>query len=195
MTGKRTAVIERKTAETEIKLKIDLDGNGKCEIDTGIGFFDHMLELFSHHSGVDLEIKCRGDLDVDGHHTVEDVGISLGKAVYTALGDKRGIERYGCIYLPMDESLCRTAIDLSGRPYLSFNAAFNSIEGGFDFTLVKEFFSALTAYGFLTAHIDLLRGENDHHRAEAVFKSFARAFKTAIKVVGEGIPSSKGIIE
>ena len=191
----RKGELTRKTDETDIFLSMNLDGDGKCEIDSGIGFFDHMLKLFACHSGFDITLKCVGDTNVDGHHTVEDIGIVFGKLLNNLLGNKKGIARYSCSYVPMDESLCRTVIDISGRPYLSFNADLSGRIGNLDAELICEFFRAVTSYGFITAHIDLIRGENSHHKAEAVFKSFARALSEAVKIVGNKIPSSKGVIE
>lgn len=190
----RESTLKRKTTETDIEIYLNLDGNGKSNIDTGIGFFDHMLTLFACHSGFDLNVVCKGDLSVDGHHTVEDVGIALGNLLAKTLGDKKGIVRYACSYVPMDESLCRTVIDISGRPFLSFDADLSGKTGDFDLELVKEFFRAITSYGFVTVHIDLLKGENSHHKSEAIFKSFAHALSDAVKVIGDKIPSSKGVL-
>lgn len=191
----RTAAIERKTKETQIKLSVGLDGNGKNSIDTGIGFFDHMLQLFSCHSGIDLDVVCKGDTRVDGHHSVEDIGIVLGKAISKALGDKVGIARYAGKTIPMDESLATVNIDISGRPFLVFNAELSGKVGDFDLELVEEFFRAVATYGGITMHVNLHYGSNSHHKAECIFKAFARALKEAVTVVGTELPSSKGLIE
>ena len=186
---------DRNTKETRISVSWNLDGSGKNSIDTGVGFFDHMLELFACHGGFDLEVRCDGDIKVDAHHSVEDIGIVMGKLLHELLGDKKGIERYASFYVPMDESLARSVIDISGRPYLCFNADLSGKTGDFDAELVEEFFRAFCTYGLITAHIDVIRGGNLHHTAEAVFKSFARALKAAVKVTGDKIPSSKGTLE
>lgn len=193
----RIAETTRKTKETEISIALNLDGSGKYKINTGVGFFDHMLELFSAHSGFDLNISCKGDTNVDAHHSVEDIGIVLGKLLYEALGDKRGIERYAAFYVPMDESLARCVVDISGRPYTVFGGAdmLSGKIGEFDAELIEEFFRAFATYGLITLHIDIIRGGNLHHTAEACFKAFARALKTAVKITGTEIPSSKGVLE
>lgn len=191
----RKGELSRKTKETEIFISMNLDGSGKYEIDTGVGFFDHMLELFSCHSGIDLVVKAKGDIKVDGHHCVEDVGITLGKLLTTLLGNKSGIERYAVSYVPMDESLARTVIDISGRPYICYKAKLAGKIGEFDAELIEEFFRAIATYGMLTVHIELLDGSNLHHMAEAAFKSFARALSKAVKITSDKIPSSKGILE
>ena len=191
----RQSELKRKTAETDIYMSLDLDGSGKSDVQSGVGFFDHMLELLTHHAKFDITLKCKGDTNVDGHHSVEDIGIVFGKLLYELLGDKKGIARFAHAYIPMDESLCRCAVDISGRPYLSFNASFAEKIGDFDSELIEEFFRAVTSYGFITVHIDLIRGENSHHKAEAVFKSFAVSLGEAVKVVGSNVPSSKGVIE
>ena len=189
----RKATVSRKTKETDITLTLCLDGSGKTDIDTGIGFFDHMLTALAVHGGMDLAVKCRGDLNVDGHHTVEDIGIVFGKALSEALGDKKGIRSFGCAYVPMDESLARSVIDLSGRAYLNFDATgLSGMIGGDDSSLTEEFFTAVCSNAFMNAHIDVIRGRNAHHICEAVFKSFARALKEAKKVTGDDIPSTKG---
>lgn len=189
----RKATVSRKTKETDITLTLCLDGSGKTDIDTGIGFFDHMLTALAVHGGMDLAVKCRGDLNVDGHHTVEDIGIVFGKALSEALGDKKGIRRFGCAYVPMDESLARSVIDLSGRAYLNFDATgLSGMIGGYDSSLTEEFFTAVCSNAFMNAHIDVIRGRNAHHICEAVFKSFARALKEAKEVTGDDIPSTKG---
>ena len=191
----RQGNLSRKTNETDIELMLNIDGSGKYDIDTGIGFFDHMLELFACHSGFDVKLKCTGDINVDGHHTVEDVGITFGKLLYQLLGDKKGIARYATSYVPMDEALSRCVVDVCGRPYLYFGANLDGSVGSFDCELVNEFFRAVTSYGFITLHIDLIRGENMHHKIESIFKSFAHALSEAVKVMGNKIPSSKGVLE
>ena len=186
----RTATIKRKTKETDIEVTIDLDGTGKYEIDTGIGFFDHMLSGFARHGFFDLTLKCRGDLEVDCHHTIEDCGIALGTAIKEALGDKEGIVRFGSSLLPMDESLIRCVIDLSGRPYLVFNEEFkNDRVGDFDTEMAKEFFYAISYSSMMTLHIDEL-----HHVIEATFKAFGRALKEAVSKDDRinGVLSTKG---
>lgn len=191
----RTASVHRRTSETQIQLDIDLDGSGKAEIMTGVGFFDHMLTLLGRHSGVDIEVKASGDTHVDFHHTVEDVGIALGQAIKEALGDKKGIERYGSVAVPMDEALARVAVDLGGRPYLVFNAAFPAEKvGDFDSGLVEEFMQALANNVGMNLHIEVPYGRNAHHVSEAIFKGLARALKTAVKVTGTDIPSTKGTL-
>lgn len=192
----RKSSIERNTNETKIKLSINLDGNGKYDIDTGIGFFDHMMTLFACHSGFDFSVECKGDTRVDGHHSVEDIGIVLGKAVVQALGDKKGIKRYASVTIPMDESLANVTMDISGRPFLVFNAnEMSGKVGDFDLELVEEFFRAVSSYGGITLHINLLYGTNNHHKAEAIFKAFARALKEATTIVDDKLPSSKGVLE
>lgn len=194
----RTSQIDRKTRETDISLRLDLDGTGKCNINTDCGFLNHMLELFSKHSRIDLDITCKGDTEVDFHHTVEDVGIVLGQAISEALGDKRGITRYGSMILPMDETLVLTAIDISGRAYLGFDAKMPCQKvGDMDTELVEEFFWAFVRNCNVTLHIKLLDGKNTHHIIEGIFKSFARTMKTAVSVdpsLGGEIPSSKGVL-
>lgn len=187
---------ERRTGETDIRVKINLDGKGVHQIATGIGFFNHMLELFSRHSGIDIDLEARGDLDVDMHHTVEDVGIILGEAIREALGDKKGIERYGDIALPMDESLVQVALDISNRPYLVFHVpeGFKGVMGRFDSELVEEFMVAFSANLRLNLHINVLYGKNLHHIAEGIFKGLARALKKAIQITGTSIPSTKGVL-
>lgn len=193
----RTATIERDTKETQIRLKIDLDGTGASKISTGIGFFDHMLTLFAAHSLVDVELNVNGDLEVDGHHTVEDVGIALGKAFATALGDKKGVRRYGFFLLPMDETLARTAIDFSGRPYLVYDATY-PVErvGTFDLELVREFWQGFANAAACNLHIGVLYGSNGHHIAEAIFKSVARSIRAAVESDPRqtGVPSTKGVL-
>lgn len=196
MMKKRTAQHNRKTKETDIKIKIDLDGSGKSKIKTGIGFFDHMLEQLSKHSNTDITIAVKGDLHIDEHHTVEDVGIALGEAISLALGDRKGIERYGFM-LPMDDALAQCAIDLSGRSYLAFNCKWKrELVGEFPTELFKEFFRGLASG--LRANIHLkATGENDHHKAEALFKAFARALNMALKYDSRNkgsLPSTKGLL-
>ena len=194
---KRSARIERRTTETQIDLELCLDGGGECRVETGIGFFDHMLNAFARHGLFDLVIECQGDLEVDAHHTVEDVGICLGQAIDQALGDKVGIQRYGHSYVPMDEALARAAIDLSGRAYLVMRAAFSSEQvGELPVALVREFFYAVADQGRMNLHLDLLRGQNDHHGIEALFKAFARALDMASQKSDrvQGIPSTKGAL-
>ncbi|MBE6747725.1 MAG: imidazoleglycerol-phosphate dehydratase HisB [Ruminococcaceae bacterium] len=194
----RTSSITRNTEETKIKLTLNLDGKGESKIDTGCGFFDHMLTLFSKHSKIDLEVTCDGDVNVDYHHTVEDIGIVLGKAILAALGDKKGINRYADTILPMDESLILTAIDISGRSYLGFDVLFTSQKiGDFDTELVEEFFMALTRSAEITLHIKKLAGENAHHIAEGIFKSFARTLRAAAALdenFKDQLPSTKGVL-
>ena len=194
----RNSYIERKTAETDIKLSLDLDGGGKSKIDTGCGFLDHMLTLFASHGRFDLEIKCKGDTNVDYHHTTEDIGIALGQAFKEALGDKKGIARYGFMILPMDEALILSAVDISGRAYLNFNAEFKTEKiGDFDTELVKEFFYGFSRSSDMTLHIKMFEGENSHHLAEAIFKGTARALRQAVSIdqsFKNEIPSTKGTL-
>ena len=190
----RTASIFRETSETKVSVEINLDGTGKAEISTGIGFFDHMLNLFACHSGFDLKIKCEGDTYVDGHHSVEDVGIVLGKAIDAALGNKVGIARYADKVIPMDESLAEVAVDISGRAFTVFNADLSGKGEHFDYELVEEFFRALANAACITLHINLRYGKNDHHKAESIFKAFAHAMKDAVAIVNDRIPSSKGTL-
>ena len=194
----RTAEINRKTAETEIILSLNLDGTGKAEIDSGVGFLDHMLTLFAKHSRFDLKLRCAGDIYVDDHHSVEDIGICLGQAINTALGDKLGIERYGSVIIPMDEALVLCAVDLSGRPYIACNLEFKTEKiGSFDTELVQEFFTAVSRTELMTLHLKQFDGQNSHHIAEGAFKAFARAMKQAVKLdpdrAGE-LPSTKGTL-
>lgn len=194
----RTSTIKRNTEETKIELSLNLDGKGESKIDTNCGFFDHMLTLFSKHSKIDLDITCKGDINVDYHHTVEDIGIVLGKALLEALGDKKGINRYADTILPMDESLILTAIDISGRSYLGFDVVFPTEKiGDFDTELVEEFFMALTRCAEITLHIKKMAGENSHHIAEGIFKSFARSLRTAVALdenFKDQLPSTKGVL-
>ena len=180
-TSPRTAEVSRNTAETQITVRINLDGTGQAKLHTGIGFFDHMLDQIARHGLIDLDIQAVGDLHIDGHHTVEDVGIAFGQAVHQAVGDKKGISRYGHAYVPLDEALSRVVIDLSGRPGLVMNVPFKSgMIGSFDSQLAHEFFQGFVNHAFVTLHIDNLRGENAHHQAETVFKAFARALRAAL---------------
>ena len=194
----RTATIQRKTAETDISLSLGLDGSGKGELNTGIGFLDHMLTLFARHGRVDLTVSCKGDTRVDDHHSAEDVGIALGEALKAALGDKRGIRRYGSLLLPMDEALVLCAVDLSGRATLRYRASIPSQKiGTFDTELIQEFFLALTRASGITLHIQQLDGENSHHIAEAMFTAFGRALKEAVSIDPDStdeIPSTKGVL-
>ena len=192
----RASEISRKTKETDIRLRLDLDGTGKVSIDTGIGFLNHMLTAFTVHSGIDLSVVCRGDLEVDGHHSVEDIGIVLGKAVAEALGDKAGIRRYGSAYIPMDEALAFCSLDISGRPFLVFNADFSDPRiGEFDTCLCEEFFRAFAFNSGITLHIRKEYGKNDHHICEAIFKAVAHAFKDAVKSNEDGtVLSTKGVL-
>jgi len=178
----RVAEYKRKTDETDIYVKINLDGTGKAEVDTGIGFFDHMLKNFARHGLFDLKVKVTGDLYVDCHHTIEDTGIAIGNAIRRAVGDKKGINRYGSVILPMDESLCLCALDLSGRPYLVFNADFTTDQVGyFDTEMTKEFFYAITYTAGMNLHIKMLESGNNHHMIEIIFKSFAKALDNATR--------------
>ncbi|MDK3075709.1 imidazoleglycerol-phosphate dehydratase HisB [Sedimentitalea sp. JM2-8] len=194
----RSASITRKTAETDISVRIDLDGTGSYDNRTGVGFFDHMLDQLARHSLIDMTIRAEGDLHIDDHHTVEDVGIALGQALTQALGDKRGITRYGACLLPMDDALVRTALDLSGRPYLVWNVDLPTAKiGTFDTELVREFFQALSTHGGITLHVDRLHGLNSHHIAEAAFKSVARALREAVQTdprKADAVPSTKGAL-
>lgn len=192
----RIAEVSRNTAETKIVVKLNLDGTGKANLSTGIGFFDHMLDQIARHGLIDLDIQCVGDLHIDGHHTVEDVGITLGQAVAKAVGDKKGLRRYGHAYVPLDEALSRVVVDFSGRPGLQMHVPFKSgMIGAFDTQLAYEFFQGFVNHAFVTLHIDNLRGDNAHHQAETVFKAFARALRMALEIdprsVGV-IPSTKG---
>ncbi len=194
----RTAEIQRRTAETDIAVRVSLDGTGAAELSTGIGFFDHMLHQIARHGMIDLVVDAKGDLEVDGHHTVEDVGIALGDAFKAALGDKAGITRYGFAYVPLDESLSRVVLDLSGRAALVFEANFTApMVGGFDTQLVREFFQAFANHAGVTLHVDNLRGVNAHHQIESIFKAFGRALRAAVAVderAGGRLPSTKGVL-
>ena len=192
----RIAEVSRQTAETRITVKLNLDGSGRSKLNTGIGFFDHMLDQIARHGMIDLDIDAQGDLHIDGHHTVEDVGITLGQAVSKAVGDKKGIRRYGHAYVPLDEALSRVVVDFSGRPGLIMHVPFKSgMIGAFDSQLAFEFFQGFVNHAFVTLHIDNLRGENAHHQAETVFKAFGRALRAALELDPRAagiIPSTKG---
>ena len=191
----RNAEISRKTKETDILVKLELDGSGKTDISTGIGFFDHMLTAFAVHGGLDLTVKVQGDLNVDGHHSVEDTGIVLGKAFNQAIGDMKGIARYGTAFIPMDEALGFASLDISGRPYLVFDADFSDDRiGEFDTCLVEEFFRGFAFNAGITLHLKSEYGKNDHHIAEALFKAAAHAVKAAKAVSGNEILSTKGVL-
>jgi imidazoleglycerol-phosphate dehydratase len=194
----RSHTLSRKTAETDISVTINLDGTGAYDNQTGIGFFDHMLDQLARHSLIDMTIRAAGDLHIDDHHTVEDTGIALGQALAAALGDKRGIRRYGSCLLPMDDALVRCALDLSARPFLIWNVNLPTPKiGTFDTELVREFFQALSTHGGITLHVDMLHGLNSHHIAEAAFKSVARALRDAVEVdprKADAIPSTKGAL-
>lgn len=194
----RAASISRRTNETDVSLSLALDGSGKAEIATGIGFLDHMLDLFGRHGLFDLSVAVKGDLHVDDHHTAEDTGIALGQAFREALGDKRGITRYADIHLPMDETLTRVAVDISGRPFLVFRTTFPTQKiGTFDTELVREWFQAFAINAGVTLHVETLYGENSHHIAESCFKGLARALRAAVAVdprEGERVPSTKGAL-
>ena len=192
----RSASIERNTLETQITVSVDLDGNGAARMDTGVPFLEHMLDQIARHGLIDLEIVAKGDLHIDAHHTVEDIGITLGQAIAAAIGDKKGIRRYGHAYVPLDEALSRVVLDLSGRPGLVFDVDFTrGMIGGFDVDLFHEFFQGFVNHAGVTLHIDNLRGSNAHHQAETVFKAFGRALRMAIEPdarLGDVIPSTKG---
>jgi imidazoleglycerol-phosphate dehydratase len=194
----RTATIHRKTNETEIAIDLDLDGTGTYDVSTGIGFLDHMLEQLSRHSLIDLRLKAVGDLHIDQHHTTEDSGIALGEAIARALGDRRGITRYGHAYAPMDETLSRCAIDISGRPFLVWRSAFSQPKlGELDTELIEHFFHSVAGSAGITLHIETLYGRNNHHIVESVFKAFARALRIAIEIdprKSDAIPSTKGTL-
>ena len=196
MTTERIADVTRNTAETQIRVRINLDGTGTSKLSTGIGFFDHMLDQIARHGLIDLDIDCKGDLHIDGHHTVEDVGITLGQAVAKAVGDKKGLRRYGHAYVPLDEALSRVVIDFSGRPGLEFHVKFTrALIGEFDVDLVHEFFHGFANHALVTLHIDNLRGDNAHHQCETIFKAFARALRMAAEAdprAAGTVPSTKG---
>jgi len=194
----RKAAITRKTAETDISAEIDIDGTGRYDTGTGVGFFDHMLDQLARHSLINITVRAAGDLHIDDHHTVEDTGIALGQALARALGDKRGIRRYGACLLPMDDALVRAALDLSGRPYLVWNVGMPTQKiGSFDTELVREFFQAFSTHGGITLHVDALSGVNSHHIAEAAFKAVARALRDAVETdprKADAVPSTKGAL-
>ncbi len=198
MTTPRTAEVSRDTAETKIKVRLNLDGSGQSNLSTGIGFFDHMLDQIARHGLIDLDVQCEGDLHIDGHHTVEDVGIAIGQAVKLAVGDKRGLTRYGHSYVPLDEALSRVVIDFSGRPGLVTDVKFTSgMIGAFDTQLLHEFFQGFVNQALVSLHIDNLKGVNAHHQAETIFKAFGRALRMALaldpRAAGQ-IPSTKGVL-
>ena len=194
----RRAQITRATTETDIAVEIDLDGTGTGRRETGVGFFDHMLDQLARHASIDLTVRAKGDLHIDDHHTVEDVGIAIGQALRQAAGDKRGVRRYGECHLPMDDALVRAALDLSGRPWLAWDVAMSSPKiGTFDTELVREFFQALATHGGITLHVDRIRGVNAHHVAEATFKAVAQALRDALEVDprrADAVPSTKGTL-
>ncbi len=195
--GARSGSVTRDTRETQITVGIDVDGTGRADLNSGVPFLDHMLEQIARHGVVDLSVHAKGDLHIDAHHTVEDIGITLGQALAKALGDKAGIRRYGHAYVPLDEALSRVVIDLSGRPGLEFHVPFKrAMIGTFDVDLAHEFFQGFANHAKCTLHIDNLRGENAHHQCETVFKAFARALRTAVEhdERGNGIPSTKGTL-
>lgn len=198
MTTFRTAEVMRQTKETQVTVRVDLDGTGQGSFATGVPFLDHMLDQVARHGLFDLEVHASGDLHIDAHHSVEDIGITMGQAFAKALGDKRGIRRYGHAYVPLDEALSRVVIDLSGRPGLEFHVEFTRAHiGEFDVDLVREFFQGFVNHTWATVHVDCLRGINAHHQAETVFKAFGRALRMAAETdprVGEGIPSTKGAL-
>lgn len=195
---RRTASVERNTKETQIKVSIDLDGSGVAKFDTGLPFLDHMLDQVARHGMVDIEVNARGDLEIDAHHTVEDIGITLGQAVAKALGDKAGIRRYGHAYVPLDEALSRVVLDCSGRPGLEYHVDFPRARiGDFDVDLFHEFFQGLINHAQITLHVDNLRGNNAHHIIETIFKAFGRALRMAVETdprAGGALPSTKGIL-
>jgi imidazoleglycerol-phosphate dehydratase len=190
----RSSPLSRKTSETDIEIKISIDGSGNASINTGISFFDHMLNSFAKHGSLDLTIKAQGDLSVDDHHTVEDIGITLGNAFQKALGDKKGIERFADVRVPMDEALAIVAVDLSGRSFLVFDAEFSGTKiGGFNPQNTRHFFESMTGNAGINAHLSVT-GKNDHHKIEALFKAFGIALKKAVRISGSGIPSTKGVL-
>jgi imidazoleglycerol-phosphate dehydratase len=196
--NRRTAEVVRNTTETRIRVAVDLDGTGRSQLATGIGFFDHMLDQIARHGSVDLTVEAKGDLHIDGHHTVEDVGITLGQAVARAVGDRKGIRRYGHAYVPLDEALSRVVIDFSGRPGLEWNVPFTRARiGEFDVDLAHEFFQGFVNHALVTLHVDNLRGEIAHHQCETVFKAFARALRFALETDPRAagiVPSTKGTL-
>jgi imidazoleglycerol-phosphate dehydratase len=192
----RRATVERNTKETRIRVEVDLDGTGRCQVASGIGFFDHMLDQVARHGMLDLVVDAHGDLHIDGHHTIEDIGITFGQALAQAVGDKAGVRRYGHAYVPLDEALSRVVIDLSGRPSLEWNVPFKrAMIGEFDVDLAHEFFQGFANHALVTLHVDNLRGDNAHHQCETVFKAFARALRMAVEPdprAAGTIPSTKG---
>ena len=194
----RQAEISRNTLETQIKVRLDLDGTGQSRLATGVPFLDHMLDQVARHGQIDLEIEAKGDLHIDAHHTVEDIGIALGQAMAQALGDKKGVCRYGQAYVPLDEALSRVVIDLSGRPGLVFDVKFSrALIGSFDVDLCREFFQGFVNHALMTVHVDTLRGDNAHHQAETIFKAFGRALRMAVEAdvrTANSIPSTKGAL-
>ena len=195
----RNAEIHRKTGETDVTVSVGIDGTGVSEIDTGIGFFDHMLTLFASHGRFDLTVKCDGDIEVDGHHSVEDIGITMGQAFYAALGEKRGITRYGSFYLPMDETLVLAALDISGRPFLVYDPGdtpMTPMIGGYDTELTEEFLRAFAFNAGITLHVKIFYGTNSHHKVEAIFKGLGHAMRIALSADPRvhGIPSTKGML-
>lgn len=194
----RKAELARNTAETKIEVSVTIDGTGKADIKSGVGFLDHMLDLFARHSLIDLTVRCNGDTHIDDHHSVEDIGIAMGQALLQALGDKKGIARYACVHLPMDETLTRVAVDVSGRPFLVFRTQFAAQKiGTFDTELVREWFQAFAINAGLTLHVETLYGDNAHHIAESCFKGLARALREALAVdprEGGRVPSTKGTL-
>ena len=196
--AERTAQVERNTLETQIKVSVNLDGTGKSQFDTGLPFLEHMLDQIARHGLIDLDIHAVGDLHIDAHHTAEDIGITLGQALAKAIGDKKGISRYGHAYVPLDEALSRVVLDLSGRPGLCMDVKFTRASiGGFDTELFFEFFQGLTNHALMTLHIDNLKGKNAHHQAETIFKAFGRALRAAVAVdqrLDGGMPSTKGVL-
>ena len=197
-TDARRATVERNTKETRIRVEVDLDGTGHCQVASGIGFFDHMLDQVARHGMLDLVVDAHGDLHIDGHHTIEDIGITFGQALAQAVGDKAGVRRYGHAYVPLDEALSRVVIDLSGRPSLEWNVPFKrAMIGEFDVDLAHEFFQGFANHALVTLHVDNLRGDNAHHQCETVFKAFARALRMAVEPdprAAGAIPSTKGTL-
>lgn len=198
MNTSRTATIDRQTSETQVQVAINIDGSGQCALDTGLPFLEHMLDQIARHGLVDLTINATGDLEIDAHHTVEDIGITLGQAFAQAMGDKRGIRRYGHAYVPLDEALSRVVIDFSGRPELAFNVEFTRARvGDFDVDLFKEFFQGFVNHAAVSLHIDNIRGANAHHIIETVFKAFGRALRMAVEMdarMADNVPSTKGLL-